>query len=376
MFRTEIFRIFSRKTTLAAMIVTLLVVLYYNLGNSVWAEGVIDKGEIYHGEEAIARDKEIAAEFSGPLTEATVKAIWAKYGAPVNYTNRSTTLEAMTEAAAGGGNDNYCNRFVAEKFYEEVQGENGQITYVLREDLSGERYLQGNYTFAYAGNGGTGYWDSFLMAYVLTGIVIIISLCPMFSEDFAYRTADIILPSEKGRLVLWRVRMITGGCFATILYWLMCGIGFVQFLILYGSDTLKVSCKLVGMPMYIREGDMTLGKAILLLYLCGWFSILVLNVLVQTVSTRCGQSFSSLVRSLLLYMGPSALMRVILDMFPMGRINVFLHYICYSMPFSFPGTFLEAPLSSKIVMAGITAVVTLLGLGLGAVRYCRHQVKG
>lgn len=375
MFRTEMYRILSRKTTLAAMLVTLLVVLYYNLGNSVWGEGVIDKGVIFRGKEAIARDQEIAAEFSGPLTEVTVKAIWEKYGAPVNYANRNTSPEAMTKAAAGGGNDNYCNCFVAWKFCEEMQGENGQVTYVLREDLSGDPYLQGNYIFGYAGNSGISYWDSFLVAYVLAGIVIIIALCPMFSEDFAYRTADIILPAEKGRVPLWRVRMITGGCFATFFYWLICGLLLVQFLIFYGSDTLKVSCKLAGMPMYFQKGDMPLGTAIGILYLCGWFSTLVLSILVQAVSARCRQSFSSLVRSLVIYIGPFALMRVVLDMFPMGRVNVFLHYICYSMPFSYPGTFLEAPLSSKLLLTGLTAAAALLGLGLSAIWYCRHQVK-
>ena len=131
MFRTEIYRILSRKVGVAAMLAGLLLLLYMAMGITVWGEGLIDEGRIYYGARAIARDKEIAAEFAGPLTEDTVRAIWEKYGPPVNCAMRSTTMESLRDAAASGGNDNYCNRFVAEHFGTQVQGEDGRITYVL-----------------------------------------------------------------------------------------------------------------------------------------------------------------------------------------------------------------------------------------------------
>ena len=90
MIKTERYRIISRKTALAAMVVTTLTLIYFSLGNTLWGEGVIDGGKIYHGEAAVARDKEITAAFTGLLTEGTVRAIWEKYGPPVNYNNRST----------------------------------------------------------------------------------------------------------------------------------------------------------------------------------------------------------------------------------------------------------------------------------------------
>ena len=73
MLKTEIYRIFSRKTTWAAMLAAILTVIYYSLGNTIWGEGVIDNGGIYRGKEAVVRDREIAAAFTGPLTEKTVR---------------------------------------------------------------------------------------------------------------------------------------------------------------------------------------------------------------------------------------------------------------------------------------------------------------
>ena len=147
MFKAEMYRLLSKKVAVAAMLVALFFIIYFTMGNTVWGEGLIDDGEIYHGTAAIAKDKEIAAEFTGPLTEETVRAIWEKYGPPINYYSRSTTLEGMREAAAKGGNDNYCNRFVARKFGEVVKDEEGETTYVLAEGWTESRYLQGDYMF-------------------------------------------------------------------------------------------------------------------------------------------------------------------------------------------------------------------------------------
>lgn len=374
MFKAEMYRLLSKKVAVAAMIVALLFIIYFAMGNTVWGEGLIDDGAIYHGAAAIARDKEIAAEFTGPLTEETVRAIWEKYGPPINYYARRTTLEGMREAAAKGGNDNYCNRFVARLFGEAVTGEDGQTTFVLAEDWTESRYLQGDYFFGYTGN-SSWYWDRFMLAYILAHIVIIILLCSMFSEDYACRTADIILPTAKGRFTLWRLRVGLGCLLASVYYWLAYGSIFLLYIAYYGTAGLEVSCGLAGIPMLFPKDYLPMGKGLLVLYLCGWFSSLVVALVTCGISAGCGQSFSSLVRSLFFYIGPFAFMRIVLDSLPLGVVNSLLHSVCYSLPLSYPGTFIQAPDDARIFLTATGLAVALIGTVAGARRYCRHQVE-
>ncbi len=374
MFKTELYRILSKKTAWAAMLTALFFTLFYAIGNSVWGEGVIDEGGIlYHGKYAIARDKEIAAEFSGPLTEDTVREIWKKYGPPVNYFDRSTRMEEMQKAAENGGSDNFCNRIVAKMFGETVLGEDGKTDFVLAEGWTASRYVQGDYIFGYGG-GAMGFWDRYLIAYILACLAITVLLSTMFSEDYACGTAGIILPAANGRLTLWGIRMAAGGFLASVYYWITCGSVFLQYIFSYGTEGLKVSCVFAEMPMYFPDKSASMGSAVLTLYLCGWFSVLVLAVLVCAVSANSRQSFASLVRSLLLYMGPFAVMRIILDLLPAGGINAVLHTICYSMPLSYPGCFLEAPDKARIVMTFFELAVALTAAAAGIHGYCRHQV--
>ncbi len=380
MFRTEIYRILSRKMVVAAMTAAFLLVMYYGLGNTVWREGVIDEGKVYDKTEAIARDKEITAEFSGVLTEDTVRAIWDKYGAPADEAKRGT-YDVMEQRAVQGTKENYCNRFVARTFAELIQGEGGDAVYVLPEDLSQSPYLQGEYYFGYAGNGWDGYWDMYLVAYVLACIVIVVALAPMFAEDYACGAADIILPTVKGRGRLWLVRTSIGCCFASLYYGLLCGGLLLEQLYFYGTEGLQVSCKIAYMPMFFPENAAPLGRGLVMLYLAGWFAVLVLVGVVQCVSAKSKQSFGALVWSVLIYIGPFAVMRVVLDAMPMemvnalGMVNVILHYICYSTPFSYPGSFMQAPGNARLLLTGIAAAAALAGALLGSYSYCHHQVE-
>lgn len=118
-----------------------------------------------------------------------------------------------------------------------------------------------------------------------------------------------------------------------------------------------------------------------MLYLAGWFAVLVLVGVVQCVSAKSKQSFGALVWSVLIYIGPFAVMRVVLDAMPMemvnalGMVNVILHYICYSTPFSYPGSFMQAPGNARLLLTGIAAAAALAGALLGSYSYCHHQVE-
>lgn len=374
MIREEIYRIFSRKTGLAAMILPMAVALFYMVLSSVWNEALVDHGEVYQYLAAIEKDKEIAAEYAGELTESVVRDIWEKYGAPVNYKNRDTGRAYLLGAAMTGGNDNYTSRLMTRLFAQEVSGEDGNNTFVLPQDLSGSRYLQGGFIFGYAGEGWGYYWDRFLVLSIVVSVVIVVCLSPCFAEDYAQRVADIVLPAARGREKCFFLRVLSGGIFSTVYYWLVMGILLFGTFWFYGTEGLGVSCGLTGMPMTWGQEQEPLWKALVILHLCGWFAAVLLSVMVLAVSAMCRNTFSAILWSLALYLGPRGFCLLVLDQLPMLPVNLCLHQIIYSMPFSYPVMVLNAPSSLRYILTGFAFMLLAVSLVWGKRGWCRHQV--
>ncbi|MCM1541107.1 MAG: hypothetical protein NC121_07590 [Blautia sp.] len=375
MIRKEIYRILSRRIVWLALIVVTAFLIFYDT-RIVTEEGIIDNGKVYLGREAVAHDRMAAEEFAGPLTFETVQAIWEKYGEPVNL--EQTAWEELEKTAEPGQYHNYYNNFVVNMFtgVGEAVLEDGEITLELAKGLSiDNQYLDGSYTFGYAGRGWSWYWDSFLVTLVLVSLVVIIAFCPVFSEDYAFRTADIILPTVKGRFRLWWQRTGAGVLLASAYYWLMSGILFLFRYWVYGGEGLSVSCGLTFVPYdYTRAAD-PLWKAVLGLHLCGWFSVMALVLQIQAISSKCKSSFGSLLWSLAVYLVPYAVVRGILWNLPVTVLNKWLQYFCYSMPLTFSGMFVQAPMSGKRVLLTFAVTVAVAAAGIGCWKWGRHQVR-
>ena len=374
MFGKEIYRILSRKITLLAMFVVAAISLFFAY-QDVLLEYVMHDGREYDHEQAIAIDKVITEEFAGPLTEETVRAIWEKYGMSAYSTFRYFSEEELLFLAERGESHNFCNDFVTSTFAQVVQKENGKMTFTLPEDLSEAPFLDGSYIFGYTGKGWQRYWELARENIIMISIVCIIALCSIFSEDYAFKTADISLPTVKGRFNFWLHR--TGICFffASAYYWFLCGISFLRTCIIYGTEGLSVSCALAGVPYYWMENSAPLWKGFLILHLGGWFSMLVLILQVQAISAKCKSSFGSILWSLAAYFGPFALIRAILNNLPANELNMWLQKICYSMPFSFAGLYVQAPPSGKQTLIVFALLAAVLSAVLGARIWCRHEVR-
>lgn len=375
MIRKEIYRIFSRKITWLALVVATAFMVYYGTFHIV-EESVIDHGEIYQYGEAVAWDKAMAEEFAGPLTIETVQAIWEKYGVTVNPENVQIK-EELLQLAKQGGNANYCNQFVTRMFTDSITLDNGEEVLTLKgeEELAGSHYLDGSYIFGYVGKGWSWYWDQLLITLILTSVVVIIAFSPVFSEDYAFRTADIILPTVRGRRKIWGLRTGAGFLFASVYYWIMSGYAFLLNYIIYGGDGLSVSCGLTFIGYdWTRDSD-PLWMAILVMHLGGWFSMLVLVLQIQAISSKCKSSFISLLWSLAAYLGPIAVVNTILNNFPFNVLIKWLKIFCYSMPLSFSGMFTQAPLPSKRILLLFALATAVAATVAGAVGWSRHQVR-
>ena len=73
-------------------------------------------------------------------------------------------------------------------------------------------------------------------------------------------------------------------------------------------------------------------------------------------------------------MGPRGFCLLVLDQLPMLPVNLWLHQIIYSMPFSYPVMVLNAPDLLRFILTGFAFALLAVFLVWGKRGWCRHQV--
>lgn len=372
MFKTEIYKILSRKITLICSVIIFLFMAVQMHVSTIGEEGVIGDGKAYVREAAIQKDKEIAAVYEGPLTMEKVEDIWNRYGEPINHSREDAHVNLEKGTADLGFEDNYCNRFVADYFFDQEFKNDGSIVYTPLDKERAAVYLDPDLYFAYAG-GWTYYWDAFLTFFVLVCILIIIAVCPICADEYSLRTADVILTTQKGRGRLFAVKTGAALACSSLMYWFFMGAQFLMYAAAYGTGGLKCSTVFIHMNNYY--GKVSAGGTIAVILLCGWLSHSALTVLVIAVSSRSKQTFTSVIWSLFFYLMPMALMIIVLAR---QRRTLFIRLLTFFLSGTpsalFTSSFLEMPAYMRLWLSAVLAVITGTAVIYAARRYCRHQI--
>ena len=372
MFKTEMYKIVSRKITLICMAVILLFMMFQVYVATIGDEVVITGGKSYVRTAAIQKDRELAAPYEGPLTMEKVNDIWEKYGEPVDYSAEDPHVNLEKGTADTGFEDNYCNRFAGNYFFEKNYDSGGKIMYKARTPEEVSVYLDPELYFTYAA-GWTYYWDAFLTLFVLVGILVIIGVCPICSEEYALRTADVILTTRNGRGRLFGAKAGAALFFAGTVYWCFMGAQFMMYAAAYGMGGLKCSTLFTeSFQFYSRQ---PLENTIALMLLCGWAAVSALTLLVIAVSARSRQTFASVLWSLFVFLIPPAIVIIVLNQLRRTLIIRLISFLLYSMPsMLFPARFLECPMNFRLAQGGVLALTAAAAAVYGARRYCRRQV--
>ena len=372
MFKTEIYKIVSRKITLVCAVMIFLFMAFQVHISTIGDEAVISEGRAYVRSAAIEKDKEIAAPYRGALTMEKVRDIWNRYGEPVDHSSQDPHVDLEKGTADPGFEDNYCNRFVADYFFEQEDSKDGGITYTPIGEERAAVYLDPDLYFTYA-SGWFYYWDSYLTMFVLVGVLIIIGICPTCSEEYALRTADVILTTQKGRGRLFGAKTGAALLFSGITYWCFMGAQFFMHAAAYGTEGLR--CSTIFTNTFQYYSHMSIGSTIGLMLLCGWLVQSALTVLVIAVSARSRQTFTSVLWSLFAFLMPPALVIIVLNQLRRTLVVRLLTFLLYTMPsMMFPARFLEYPANYRLVQAGVLVVAAGGAAVYAARRYCRHQV--
>ncbi len=288
MIRFEFGKILNRKIVYASIAFILITGIAMYIGRGTGAQVVLEsEGNYLEGRAAVRLDKEIAARHGGPLTEERVEEI----------------LEAYRPDREDGG------LWMVNNIYNTLSSLWGEMdgSYDGTDIRSAfPAYLDDRPLVLGYNEGWLCFLESGMYMMVFIGVLLVIALSPVFSEEYGRGTDALILTSRHGKRGCAWAKVIASYLFTLLMAggWLL-----LQSLMYwrdFGLDGGGASVQLnnhfmfSGVPYFLTN----LGAAgyCLVLWLAG---SLILTAFVLLISALCRSSFVALVVSLAVYVIPS-----------------------------------------------------------------------
>ncbi len=296
-FQEEFYKIASRKVIWIGLFLLLAFITY-----RLWRENnaysmTIDGKQIY-GQEAIQKDKELAAHYAGPVTEDMLWEIYEKYGF---FCYDPETRERM---------GNFCSQFMTEhmtNFNQIPLEESTPENIRFYEGWDWERNVGGlvekapRFDYVYG-------WDDLretygIMTVTVIAVLLIIGLAPVFAEEYSLKTADILLTTPRGKgSGIWMKAAASLSfslavyCGSTLYVWGL-------YLKVFGTQGLNASPLLIG-GGYYGYCPSSISGFFLFQFALGLAGIVLLSCMVLAASALCKNTFLSVVVSLTVFLLP------------------------------------------------------------------------
>lgn len=283
--RFELSKILKKRIvyiTMAAFCVIFGIMLYSWIFGNEWAKD--QEGRNLYGMEAAAYNDEIIKRFEGPLIDEKVLAI----------------LEAFPRT---GDTDIYdiSNSIyypVAQLFAERDGSWNGKTVAEVFPEFTEPPML-----------GRASDWESFLysMTYIvlMAGIVLIIVISPIFSDEYTSGMDALILTSKNGPRRCVTAKIMASFVFAFGYAVMILTLSFLMFYIGNGFEGWDTDIQLGELTIYSGVSQpVKCYEAAILLAVSSLCSILTLNGLVLAFSVISRTSFVSIIASAVVYIAP------------------------------------------------------------------------
>ena len=345
--RFEMTKLLKKKlvyVTLGLFSVIMIVMLFSWVSGNEWAR--LPSGEMLFGQEAADYNEELTLRYQGALTDEKVQEILNEFSGTVDsqldILNQVYTPIASVFANADGS---WNGKTVAEAFPEFEE------PLVLCFSSRWEALL---------------YSRSYVV--LLAGLVIIIVISPVFSEEYTSGMDALILTSEKGKRQCVKAKIIASFLFSLFLVITILALGFSMLFLAKGFVGWNSDIQLSELLLYTRvRKPLKCYEAALLMSGASILSTLTLNGLVLAFSAVSKTSFTSIVAVTAVYVVPMflnpgnpALKRFIAVM-PVNSMNI--SQFLKAGGFSIAGT--EYSLFWAILLLAIV-------VGTGSVFFCRH----
>lgn len=358
MFRTELYKLCHKKIAVIGFLCLVFFAVFYFYVSGIEDVTVTDNGKTYLGMEAVRVDREIARPYQGVMTLEKARQILDRYG----YAD----LKNHT------GNSNFSNEFVT-RYMTNAGRDDGKDVRLYTPEESGMtgQVAAGGIIFGY-----TRGWSSFLETYILIFVCLCIFLSivitPLFSEEYALRTADILLTTAHGKKRDIHVKYAVCFSIAAGLTLFVYVLTFLLYGFSYGFDGLGASASL--MDMVDPGTKMPVWAVLTLLLGCSLLAAWLHTCITIWISACFRQPFLVVILSVIQYLAPWAVNQIILGSLPVTFLSMWLRRITMLFPFYLQFAWgYHDPVSFKLFKLFFFAAFSTICLLLARRKYSHYQ---
>lgn len=294
--KEEFIKIVKRKFTLMLLILFGLFNIF-NLLSYVFSENCIENGQTIVGINAIEKNKEIMQKYSGVLTDETIHNILNEYG--------------TTSHNKGNGTYNYnnANSYATYAFTDYIRilkstpdsstnvsiPSEEEIVKTIPEVLP---YASDTETpiFGYS-HGWFALADSLTKIKIMTLIIIIASIIPIFSEEYSRKTDSLILTARYGKTKVITAKIVSALIFSLILYIVISLFNFLMTGAIWGFGGLENSIQCSGTSYLSMGRIMPWGEYFTITFLLYFVSTVTVTIIVILISSIFSSQLTAIVIS-------------------------------------------------------------------------------
>ena len=392
----ELYKIVKRKLFLFSPIVilgTIITLLTATLSSAYSYDG---NGNYVYGYKAIKYEKARAEKISGELTLEKVADVIELYNTiasdPDNLTEYGTIKEsvynselypyqkiircvAVAYTQIGQPDYTIIKTLTYDDGLDFYNRRDKQVIDTLNMDYSYGNYsdAEKNVILKFNENVSEPYilgytlgWESLIEYafpfFVILTFVALINVSSVFSNEFQWGTAQVILSSKHGRSKIFTAKIISAFLVSTIMFAVFVGIYVLTFAAVYSLEGSGASIQsLILLSVY----DLTLGEAFFTAVLIAYAAYIFVIFFTLTISVICKSNFTSVLLALALYFIPifldysksSKLFNYIVDLFPIKALNAFEMFKQYKL-YGFSETLVRQPYFVMALMPILAVILT------------------
>lgn len=373
-FKMEFYKIYSKKIIYFGLIGSILFLLFYFWMSVLGGEYMYIDGKCYTRTAAIRENINTAREYAGPLTKEKVQEIVNRFGYTIEADQLETDLK--TGNTKKGYYENSTNKFITENLTTKRFNREGEMRLISEQDSPViAELMDGTRTFGFTDGWGSDFREMQMMVMVITSVLIVIASAPVFSEEYALHTADILMITTYGKQKSAVSKILAAICFSTLLYFTVTALLFSAFAATYGISGFSVSADLVFSDLaFSKINDGTVGSVLIQYIAAGLLGSWVTTCITLYFSARHKQSFSALIWGMMIYLLPIIINTIILSPLRPTRFIMICRMIIRWFPIYLPMNVLSGIMPIQHYLSyGCSLLLIVGGSILGVRKYIRYQ---